>query len=141
MNTLGVGTLRVMTTLATLALVACGGATILGPDNEVQVSNNADDFTWRASDLVNVTDTVTFNWTITTPSAFVRHAHAPLTNGTATLTVLDADGMQVYLVALRAIFNNESATTLSGKAGTWTVTVTLNNATTTRINFQLTDIP
>ncbi len=78
MSTVGVGTRRVMTTLATLALVACGGATILGPDNEVQVSNNADEFTWRASDLVEVTDTVTFNWTITTPSAFVRHAHAPL---------------------------------------------------------------
>ena len=140
MNTVGVGTLRVMTSLATLALVACGGATILGPDNEVQVSNNADEFTWRASDLVEVTDTVTFNWTITTPSALVRHAHAPLTNGFATLTVLDADEMLVYLAPLSGA-SNESATTLSGTAGTWTVTVTLNNATTARINFQLTDIP
>ena len=140
MSTVGVGKRRVMTTLATLALVACGGASILGPDNEVQVSNNADQFTWRASDLVEVTDTVTFNWTVTTPSAFVRHAHAPLTNGSATLTVLDADGILVYLVPLSGV-SNESATTLSGTAGTWTVTVTLNNATTARINFQLTDIP
>ncbi len=128
------------TVLVLGAIAACDSGIILGPDNQVQPSNNPDQFAWQASDLANVTDTETYNWTITTPTASVSHSNAALTDGTATLTILDADGMQVYTAALSDA-SNGSGTTGSGAIGTWTVTVTLNGATTDHINFQLADVP
>ncbi len=141
MDTMARHARRLATALVLLALGACSDSgSILGPDNQVEVSNVADAFQWQASNLAEVTDTETFNWTITTPSASVSHSNAALTGGTATLTVLDADGMQVYTAELGDA-SNGSGTTGSGTPGTWAVTVTLSGATTAHINFQLVDVP
>ena len=132
----------VATVLMLVALGACSDSgSILGPDNQVQVSSVADEFHWQASSLADVTDTETYNWTITTPSASVSHANAALTGGTATVTITDADGMQVYTASLSDASNGSGGTTGSGTAGTWTVVVTLSGATTDHINFQLADVP
>ena len=132
---------RVATALVLFALIACSDSgSILGPDNQVQISNVSDAFAWQASNLANSTDTQSYSWTITTPSASISHSNASLTGGTATLTVFDADGTQVYSAALSDA-SNGSGTTGSGTAGTWTVTVTLSGATTAHINFQIVDVP
>ena len=141
MNTITIRARLIATALVLLALGACSDSgSILGPDNQVQVSNVGDQFHWQASDLAKVTDTETYSWTITTPSASVSHSNATLTGGTATVTVTDADGTQVYTAALSDASNGEG-TTGSGTPGTWTVIVTLNGATTDHINFQLVDVP
>ena len=88
------------TALVALALAACSDSgSILGPDNQVEVSNVADSFHWQASNLADVTDTETYNWAVTTTTASINHSNAAL-SGTATVTVTDADGTPVYTAAL-----------------------------------------
>ena len=138
MNTITMRTRLFATVVALLALGACSDSgSILGPDNQVEVSNVADAFHWQASSLADVTDTETYSWTITTTTASVSHSNAAL-SGTATVTVTDADGTQVYAGALSDASNGDDLTT-AGVAGTWTVVVTLSGATTDHINFQLAD--
>lgn len=138
MNTITIRARLFATALALLALGACSDSgSILGPDNQVEVSNVADAFHWQASSLADVSDTETYSWTITTTTASVSHSNAVL-SGTATVTLTDADGMQVYTSALSDA--SLDATTTAGTAGTWTVIVTLNGATTDHINFQLADV-
>ena len=139
MNTITIRARLFATALALLALGACSDSgSILGPDNQVEVSNVADAFHWQASSLTDVSDTETYSWTITTTTASVSHSNAAL-SGTATVTVTDADGTQVYTSALSDA--SVDATTTAGTAGTWSVIVTLNGATTDHINFQLADVP
>lgn len=139
MNTITMRTRLFATVVALLVLGACSDSgSILGPDNQVQVSNVADAFHWQASSLADVTDTETYSWAVTTTMASVNHSNAAL-SGTATVTVTDADGTQVYTAALSDASNGDAVTT-AGVAGTWTVVVTLSGATTDHINFQLADV-
>jgi hypothetical protein len=131
---------RIITALALLALSACGDSSIFGPDNELGITNNTDQFSLQAQTLADLSGTDSYDWVVTTASASVSHSNAALSADTATLTILDADGTQVYSAPLSDASNGED-TTASGTAGTWTVTVTMNGATTDHINFQLADVP
>ena len=140
MNTITIRARRVGTALLLVALSACGESSIFGPDNQLQVSNNADQFHLQAQTIAAQSGTETYSWVVSTATASVSHANAALTAGTATVTILDADGAEVYGASLGEASNGE-AVTAEGAIGTWTVIVTMSGATTDHINFQLADVP
>ncbi len=90
---------------------------------EHEVINNADAFQFQITDAANVTTTLSYSWTNTGTRASIDHSTA-LTDGSATVTILDNDDTQVYTSGLVA-----SATDASdvGVPGTWTVTVVLTD--------------
>lgn len=118
--------------LAALAAAACGSDNVLGPDNQLQVNNAADNFQWQASNLDNVTQTLTYDWTMTGTSANVNQSSS-VTGGSATLTIEDDAGTVVYTASLG---QNGTFTTDAGVAGTWRIEVKLSGATGT-LNFRV----
>jgi len=125
-------TLASVAALGLVAVAACGSDNVLGPDNQVQVSNNADTFEWQASSMDNVSQTLSYDWTMTGTTANVNQSSA-VTGGSATLTVTDDAGTVVYTANLS---QNGTFTTDAGVAGTWTVEVRLNG-TSGMVNFRL----
>lgn len=105
---------------------------VVGPNNQPQVTNSTDTFQWQVSNLSGVTQTLTYHWSNTGTVANVNQS-AALSGGSATLTIADAAGTQVYAGSLAS---NGTFQSSSGTAGSWTVTVALSNATGT-LNFRL----
>lgn len=128
---LGAHTHRILFLAAALLAGGCGG-NVVGPNNQPEVSNTTDTFQWQVSNLAGVTQTFSYQWSNTGVAANVNQA-STLTGGSATLTVADAAGTQVYSGSLSS---NGTFQSLSGTTGNWTVTVTLSNATGT-LNFRL----
>ena len=83
-----VTTFRALT--AALLLAACGGdgSNGIGPGNQLQVTNAADDFQLQVTSMHNVTETLRYAWTNTGDSASINQATV-VTGGTATLAPLD----------------------------------------------------
>ena len=125
-------TLAAVTAAGLLAVAACGSDNVLGPGNQVQVSNNADTFEWQASNMDQGSQTPSYDWTMTGTTADVNQSSA-ITGGSATLTVTDDAGTVVYTANLS---QNGTFTTDVGVAGTWTVEVRLNG-TSGMVNFRL----
>lgn len=120
------------TAVAILSIPACSSDNTLGPGNNVQVSNNTDTFEWQASSMDNIGETLTYNWENTGTTADVNQSSS-ITGGSATLTVWDDAGTQVYT---RSLADNGTFTTTAGTAGTWTVEVKLSG-TSGMVNFRL----
>lgn len=120
--------------LASLVLMAaaCGDSNTLGPDNQVQVDNVTDSFQWQASDMAEVSQTLTYTWTNTGTTANVDQSSS-ITAGSATLRVTDDRGEQVYSSSLS---DDGTFQTNQGASGDWTVTVELSGASGTA-NFRL----
>lgn len=115
------------------AVAACGDdANTLGPDNQPQVSNLVNTFEWQVSGLDNVSQTLTYIWTDTGTSADVNQASA-LTDGSATLAIMDATGVEVYSGSLG---ENGTFQTSAGTTGDWTIRVTLTHASG-NLNFRV----
>jgi len=117
------------------ALAACGGGNVIGPDNQLQVGNAADNFQWQASNLSDVTQTLSYTWTNTGTLAHVDNSSS-ITGGTATLTIKDAASTQVYSGSLAS----PSTDTSAGTAGSWTIEVKLSGVTGT-LNFRVQKTP
>ena len=119
--------------LAALALVAaaCGSSTGLAPF-QPQINNVADDFSFQATGVTNASGTYTYTWANSGDSATVNQA-TTITAGSATITLLDATGTQVYSASLNA---NGTFGMTKGLAGTWTVTVVLTGYSGT-VNFRV----
>ncbi len=139
MNTMTMSARRVATALMLVALSACGESSIFGPDNQLQVTNIADTFHLQAQTIAEQSGTETYDWEVSTATASVSHSNAALTAGTATVTILDANGDEVYTAPLSEASNGDAATA-EGAIGTWTVIVTMDGATTDHINLQLADV-
>jgi hypothetical protein len=106
-------------------LVACGnGANIIGPSNQLQVTNAADDFQLQVTNLNNVTQTLQYTWTNTGDSASINQASA-ITGGTATLIVRGPDNVIVYQSDLTA--NGTFQSSLS-TVGAWLIELRLRKA-------------
>jgi outer membrane biogenesis lipoprotein LolB len=118
--------------LALLVLPACSSGNSLGPDNDVQVSNNTDTFEWQATAMDNISQTLTYNWQNTGTTADVNQS-SNITSGSGTLTVWDDAGTQVYT---RTLTEDGTFTTIAGTAGTWKVEVKLSG-TSGVVNFRL----
>lgn len=121
--------------LAALALLAaCGdGPTAAPPGIEPQITNITDAFSYQITSLDNVTGTYDYTWQNTGTLAKVTHASNAGATGTATLTIRDAAGTQVYSGALAT--TGEPVSAPAGVAGAWTVTVTYLNYSNAQVNF------
>jgi hypothetical protein len=116
---------------ATLLLAAGCSDNSLAPF-QPQINNAADNFQFQATGLTNVTTTVQYTWSNSGTAATVNHS-STVTGGSATLTIRDANGTQVYSGALVASAN---PTTSVGVAGAWTIRVDLVNTGGT-LNFRV----
>ncbi len=117
--------------LVTVAL-ACEGANMIGPENQLEVSNNLDNFEFQVTDLDNVAQTLSYVWQTTGTKATVDISQS-ISSGSAILTVTDSDGTVVYQEDLRD--DNDTDTDV-GVAGGWGVEVRFENTTGT-VNFRL----
>lgn len=106
------------------ALSGCSSDSVIGPNNQLQVTNTADDFQFQVSNLNNVTQTLTYNWSNTGDSANVNQASS-LTGGSATLTIRGPTGTVLYQSGLQ---NNGTFHSLKGATGTWQIQVELSKS-------------
>jgi len=123
---------RLTAALLFVGIAACDGGNLIGPENEPEVTNAADNFQWQVSNLSNVSQTLTYTWQNTGTMADVNHATGP-SGGSATLTIRDADGTQVYG---RGLSDNGTFQTNTGSSGGWTIVVELSGADGT-FNFRV----
>jgi hypothetical protein len=119
--------------LSTIALLgACGSSTSPLAPFSPQINNIPDNFHLQASNVTNVTSTITYTWANSGTAASAGQS-TTIAAGTAMLTVLDANGAQVYSQSLSA---NGTFPTTTGMTGNWTITLTLTNYSGT-LNFQV----
>ncbi|MGE5178730.1 MAG: hypothetical protein ACM3PF_06530 [Bacteroidota bacterium] len=117
----------VVTTLA-----GCGGGTkTLGPQFQPEVANSTDTFQFQATGLTGVTQTLTYTWRNTGTQSSVDQSCA-ITGGTATVTLSDSTGTQVYS---RSLAQSGSFPSTAGLAGAWSIRVTLSQVQGT-LNFR-----
>ena len=122
--------------LALAALAGCGSDNVIGPGNQLQVTNAPDDFQFQVSNLSNVTQTLTYNWTNSGDSANVNQASS-LTGGSATLTIRGPTGTQLYQSGLQS---NGTFHTLKDAAGVWQIQVSISKADG-KLNFRVQKAP
>ena len=115
--------------VACAALVACGSDP-LSPF-QPQISNATDNFQLQATNVANVTTTVTYSWVNTGTQATINHS-TTTTAGTSLLVIKDALGATVYSHTLSPSLNEP---TIVGQTGTWTVQLTLTGYSGT-LNFR-----
>ena len=123
-------TLRWWALAGALGLAACSG-NVIGPDNQLQVTNATDNFQLQATALNNVSQTLTYLWQNTGTSANVNQS-GTVTAGSATLTIIDQAGTTVYLANLGDTGTFQSS---AGLAGGWTIRVELHGMSGT-LNFR-----
>lgn len=125
----------VLLALAALASVAgCGGgsAGALNPRFQPEVANTPDSFQFQSTGVTRVTQTLTYQWQNSGTVATINQATV-VSGGTAILSLADSTGKPVYSADLK---NNGTFESIPGTAGTWTVTLGLNNFSGT-LNFRV----
>lgn len=115
---------RLVSAMFALSMAACGDGNVIGPDNQLEVANLTDNFEWQVSALDDVSQTLDYAWENTGPEATIDIAGS-LSAGTATLTVTDAAGTQVFSGSLD---NSNNTNTSAGEAGIWRVVVVIEGA-------------
>lgn len=110
-------------------LSACAGYS-LGPF-QPEISNPADNFQLQATNVSNVTTTLTYPWVNSGTRATINHS-TTTTAGSTLLVIKDAAGATVYSKALSPSLNEP---TTAGQAGTWSLQLTLTNYSGT-LNFR-----
>ena len=112
---------RSLGTLVLVALLAgstvCSHDNVIGPENQLLLSNVADNFQFKVSSLANVTQSFGYNWINTGDSASISNA-SNLIGGTASLTVTGPTGSVLYHSDLTA---NGAFPSMKGTAGTWNI--------------------
>lgn len=128
--------LLISATLGALVLACGSSANIIGPGNQLQVTNAPDDFQLQVTGLTNVDQTLRYTWSNTGDSTSVDQSSA-VTSGTATLTIRDPGGVVVYQSNLQTngTFHSAKSTT-----GAWKIEVKLVNADGT-VNFRVQKAP
>jgi len=89
---------------------------------EPEVYNEIDAFQFQVTDAENIDAVVEYQWNNTGTQATVDHS-TETTDGSATLTLFDADHNQVYSSGLLSSSTAESS---PGSAGAWTVRIVFN---------------
>ena len=121
-------------TLAALVLVAaCGDGPTAPPGIQPQITNLTDGFSFQITSLNDVTGTFDYTWQNTGTLAKVTHSSNAGPTGTATLTLRDAAGTQVYTGPLAS--SGEPVSAPAGVAGAWTISVVFNNYSNAQVNF------
>lgn len=101
--------------LAMLAVAGCNDAT--SPRYEPEVTNAANSFEFQVTGLVRVSDALEYQWRNDGTTATINQSTV-LSAGTATLTLRDAAGTQVYS---RSLTENGTFTSAAGTAGQWRI--------------------
>jgi len=122
--------------LGSAVLATCGSDNVIGPGNQLQVTNVADDFQFQVTGLKDVKQTLAYSWNNTGDSANVNQSSS-LTGGSATLTIRDPNGVVLYQAGLQ---NNGTFHTKKSTAGTWQIQVVLDKADGT-LNFRVQKAP
>lgn len=118
---------------ALLLAVACGdSANLIGPENQIEVTNAIDQFQFQLTALDDVTDTRRYDWQNTGTQATIDVSQA-ITDGSAILTIRDAAGVVMYEAD---IADDSDSTTPEGVPGTWQIEVILTRTTGT-FNFRV----
>lgn len=125
-------TARLVALTAIALLAACGNSTDPLAPFSPQITNVADNFHLQATNVTNVTSTINYTWANTGTTAAAGQS-STVAAGTAVLTVLDKNGMQVYSQSLST---NGTFPTSAGTTGNWTVRLVLTNYSGT-LNFQV----
>lgn len=116
-----------------LTLVAGCGDGPTAPGIQPQITNNTDAFSYQVSSIQNFSGTYSYTWQNTGTVAKITHASDAGATGTATLTVKDGAGTQVYSGQLAS--SGEPLTAPAGVAGAWSITVVYANYSNTQVNF------
>ncbi len=121
-------------TLAVLVMgfAACDGDIGLGPDNQLEVTNAADNFQFQVSVMESVTETLSYTWQNSGTQATIDISQA-ITAGSAILTIRDAGGTVVHQ---EDIADDNDTDTAAGVAGSWSIEVEIRSATGT-FNFRV----
>lgn len=122
--------LRFCTGLICLLFFACSKNTI-SPQFEPEISNKTDTFEFQATSVENISQTLQYTWQNTGKVANINQANS-LSSGTATITIKDASGAEVYNKDLK-----ENGTFVSGEGtvGAWRIVVNLSGVDGT-LNFR-----
>jgi hypothetical protein len=117
--------MKILTLLlaTSLTVAACSDSTGPLAPFEPQINNAADNFQFQATGVTNVSWTYTYTWSNTGTSANVNQS-TTITGGSATLTIVDGNGTQVYTQSLSA---NGTFPTTAGVTGNWTIRVVFTN--------------
>ena len=116
-----------------LALVAGCGDGPTAPGIQPQITNITDAFSYQVSSIQNFSGTYNYTWQNTGTVAKITHASDAGATGTATLTVKDGAGTQVYTGQLAS--SGQPLSAPAGVAGAWTVTLVYANYSNTQVNF------
>ncbi len=117
--------------VAAAAPLGCSSNSSLAP-YQPQITNAPDNFQFQATGVSNVTQTFTYSWSNSGTGASVNQA-TTTTAGSATITVSDNGGTQVYTKDLSA---NGTFSTSTGVTGTWTIKVVFAGYSGT-VNFRV----
>ena len=104
--------------LAAVALLA-GCANELGPENEREIVNSTDRFSYSVFNLDEVTDSERFQWENTGTRAKIDIVQG-VTEGDVLLTIQDAAGTLMYR---DDIADDNDTVTEAGEPGTWIIEV------------------
>lgn len=115
--------------LLAFAAIACSDS--LAPF-QPEIANVPDNFQLQATNVRDVTNTFEYTWQNTGTTANVNQA-TTIVDGTAQLTILDAQGSQVYT---RNLADNGTFQTSAGVTGAWTIRMVLTNYDGT-LNFRV----
>ena len=107
---------------ALIFLVGCSNKNPLAPF-QPEIVNNPDNFQFQVTAAKHVTTSIDYHWQDSGASASINQA-CSIQNGTATVTLLDANGTQVYTKGLEM---NGTFSSTSGATGLWTIRVTLTD--------------
>ena len=104
------------------ALIGCSDDNPIAPF-QPEVINNADAFQFQITAARDVTTTLNYSWVNSGTRATINHATARQ-RGTATVTLFDANGLQVYSHSLVASATEQSSV---GVAGTWRIRIVFSD--------------
>ena len=120
--------IRSLVVLVGFALLAGCDLRVTTPQSfQPQVINLRNDFALQATDLVDFTSDVEYDWVSDGTAASVNQSPTLLT-GTAMLFVFDGAGTQVYQ---RSLAENGTFPTTTGVPGTWKVRLRFEEASGT----------
>ena len=118
---------------AVFLLSGCGdSANVIGPQNQLEVTNATDQFQFQLTALDQVTDSRSYDWQNTGTKATIDVSQE-ITGGSAILTIRDANGDVMYQ---GDIAGDGDGSTPDGAPGTWKIEIVLTNTTGT-FNFRV----
>ena len=127
--------LRFVRAVAVTTVLLAGGCgdDPTAPGIEPQITNLNDAFSYQVSSIQSFTGTHSYTWQNTGTVARITHASDAGATGSATLTVRDAAGTQVYSGQLAT--SGEPLSDPVGVAGAWTITLVYADYSNSQVNF------